>query len=228
MNMSIGSLIMNASLLVQLVMLILLLASVSSWIVIFRKRAFLREMRGRADRFENLFWSGGRLTDIYEALRRRGGGDEGVEGLFRSGYEEYSQARGEGRRSGPEMIAAVQRALRVAQMREIDKLESGLAFLATVGSTSPYIGLFGTVWGIMNAFIGLGNVKQATIALVAPGIAEALVATAMGLLAAIPAVIAYNTFTNLVERLESRFHAFSEEFIGIVERGVQGGADERE
>ncbi len=224
MNLSLSHLILNASVMVQLVMLVLLAASVSSWFVIFRKRGYLRELRRNADRFENSFWSGGRLTDIYEGLRRRGDGDIGLEGLFRAGYEEFSRARNDGRTAAPEIVAAVQRAIRVAQVREVDRLESGLAYLATIGSTSPYIGLFGTVWGIMNAFIGLGNVKQATIALVAPGIAEALVATAMGLFAAIPAVIAYNTFTNLVERIESRFHAFSEEFIGIVDRGVQSGA----
>ena len=225
MNLSFSHLILNASLLVQLVMLALVLASVSSWFVIIKKRAVVGSMRKEAERFESLFWSGGKLSDIYDALRRRGAADEGLQALFRSGYEEFGRSRESGS-SRPEIVAAVQRALRVAGMREVDRLESGLAFLATVGSTSPYVGLFGTVWGIMHAFIGLGNARQATIAMVAPGIAEALIATAMGLVAAIPAVIAYNTFTNQVERLESRFQAFSEEFIGIVERGVQNAPEQ--
>ena len=148
----------------------------------------------------------------------------GQEALFRAGYEEFDRLRTEGGSSRAEVVAAVQRSVRVAHMREVDRLDGGLAVLATIGSTSPYVGLFGTVWGIMNAFIGLGNAKQATLAMVAPGIAEALIATAMGLVAAIPAVIAYNTFTNQVERLELRFQAFAEEFIGIVERGLQSGS----
>lgn len=220
MTLSISHLILNASIPVQLVMLILLLASVSSWFVIFRKKALLGALSKDAKRFEDVFWSGGRLSDIYEGVRRRSGADTGIEALFRAGYEEFGRARDAGRSGSADVLAAVQRSLRVAQMREVDRVESGLAFLATVGSTSPYIGLFGTVWGIMAAFIGLGNTKQATLAMVAPGIAEALIATAMGLVAAIPAVIAYNTFTNQVDRLESRFQTFSEEFIGIVERGL--------
>lgn len=226
MNLSFSHLILNASLLVQLVMVLLLLASVSSWVVIIKKRTLVGSMRKEAERFETLFWSGGRLSEIYDALRRRGQADEGLQALFRAGYEEFGRSRESGGNSRTDIVAAVQRALRVAGMREVDRLESGLAFLATVGSTSPYVGLFGTVWGIMNAFIGLGNARQATIAMVAPGIAEALIATAMGLVAAIPAVIAYNTFTNQVERLESRFQAFAEEFIGIVERGVKSSGDE--
>lgn len=215
MNLSVTHLILAASPVVQAVMLVLLLASVASWFVIVRKRTVISRRLKAAARFEEMFWSGGRLADIYEALRRRKSSEEGLEALFRSGYEEIGRAQGEG---GAEATASVQRALRVAQMREVDDLEGGLAFLATVGSTAPYVGLFGTVWGIMNAFIGLGNVQQATLAQVAPGIAEALIATAMGLVAAIPAVIAYNTFTNQVMRLESRFNAFSEEFLGIVDR----------
>ena len=136
-----------------------------------------------------------------------------------SGYQEFERSRGDGI-AREDILAAAQRAVRVAHMREIDRLDSGLSVLATIGSTSPYVGLFGAVWGIMNACIGLGNAKHATLTMVAPGIAEALIATAMGLVAAIPAVIAYNTFTSQVERLESRFQAFAEEFIGIVERGL--------
>ncbi len=220
MNLSISELIFGASPVVQGVMAILLLASLSSWYVIFRKRSIIGRQLKAAAKFEEMFWSGGRLADIYDALRRRKTSEEGLEALFRAGYEEIGRSQGE---ESAEATASVQRSLRVAQMREVDELESGLAFLATVGSTSPYVGLFGTVWGIMNAFIGLGNVQQATLAQVAPGIAEALIATAMGLVAAIPAVIAYNTFTNQVGRLESRFHAFSEEFLGIVDRHFREG-----
>lgn len=215
MNLSFSQLLLSASPVVQAVMLLLVTASLSSWYVIFRKRSVLGRQLKSASKFEEMFWSGGRLADIYDALRRRKHSEEGLESLFRAGYEEIQRSQGE---VANEATASVQRSLRVAHMREVDELESGLAFLATVGSTSPYVGLFGTVWGIMNAFIGLGNVQQATLAQVAPGIAEALIATAIGLVAAIPAVIAYNTFTNQVGRLESRFTAFSEEFLGIVDR----------
>ncbi|MEN8720524.1 MAG: protein TolQ [Oceanococcaceae bacterium] len=220
MNMSFSDLVLAASPVVQGVMLMLVFASISSWYVIFRKRALLGRQSRAAAKFEEMFWSGGRLADIYDALRRRKTSEEGLEALFRAGYEEIGRSQGS---ENSEATASVQRSLRVAQMREVDELESGLAYLATVGSTAPYVGLFGTVWGIMNAFIGLGNVQQATLAQVAPGIAEALIATAMGLVAAIPAVIAYNTFTNQVGRLESRFNAFSEEFLGIVDRHFRDG-----
>ncbi|MGB1557454.1 MAG: protein TolQ [Oceanococcaceae bacterium] len=220
MNLSISQLLFAATPVVQGVMLVLLLASLSSWYVIFRKRSVLSRQTKAAARFEEMFWSGGRLADIYDSMRRRKNGEEGLEALFRAGYEEIGRSQGE---EGAEATASVQRSLRVAQMREVDELESGLAFLATVGSTSPYVGLFGTVWGIMHAFIGLGNVQQATLTAVAPGIAEALIATAIGLVAAIPAVIAYNTFSNQVSRLESRFNAFSEEFLGIVDRHFREG-----
>ncbi len=220
MNLSISELLFGASPVVQAVLGILIAASMSSWYVIFRKRSIIGRQLKAAAKFEEMFWSGGRLADIYDALRRRKTSEEGLEALFRAGYEEIGRSQGE---ENAEATASVQRSLRVAQMREVDELEGGLAFLATVGSTSPYVGLFGTVWGIMNAFIGLGNVQQATLAQVAPGIAEALVATAIGLVAAIPAVIAYNTFTNQVGRLESRFNAFSEEFLGIVDRHFREG-----
>lgn len=218
-QLSLGHLIMQASFLVQGIMLLLLLASVISWAVILGKRKLLARTRGDADAFEERFWSGGTLVDLYDKIRR-GKENEGLVSLFTAGYEEFT--RQQQHRVAPEdALASVQRALRVAQVREIERLEGGLAFLATVGSTSPYVGLFGTVWGIMTAFIAIGNVKQATIAMVAPGIAEALIATAMGLFAAIPAVIAYNFFTHQVERLENRFNTFSEELIGILERGLR-------
>lgn len=219
-DMSLWSLVSEASLLVQLVMLGLLAASVASWAVIFNKRRLLRSTHDEAEWFEDLFWSGGNLHDIYNEVVRDGDSRTGAPALFRAGFEELRRQRADGRAKAEEVVASVQRAMRVAMAREVERLEGGLALLATVGSTSPYVGLFGTVWGIMNAFIALGNVKQATLAMVAPGIAEALIATAMGLFAAIPAVIAYNLFTNRVDGLENRYQTFMEEFAGIVERGV--------
>ncbi|HUS23486.1 MAG TPA: protein TolQ [Candidatus Binatia bacterium] len=220
---SITHLIISASLLVQAILALLLTASVVSWAVILGKRRLLGRARSTADRFEERFWSGGLLGDLYESIRRNKE-DEGLVAIFKAGYEEF-QRQQQHRVAPEEALASMQRSMRVAQVREIERLEVGLAFLATLGSTSPYVGLFGTVWGIMNAFIAIGNVKQATIAMVAPGIAEALIATAMGLFAAIPAVIAYNFFTNQVERLENRYNTFAEELTGILERGLrQAGA----
>jgi biopolymer transport protein TolQ len=200
-------------------MFLLLLASVVSWAVIFAKRRLLGRTRRGADGFEQRFWSGGTLADLYDKVRRARE-EEGLVAVFVAGYEEFT--RQQQQRVAPEdALASVQRAMRVALSRELERLEGGLAFLATVGSTSPYVGLFGTVWGIMTAFIAIGNVKQATIAMVAPGIAEALIATAMGLFAAIPAVVAFNFFTNQVDRLENRFNTFSDELTGILERGLR-------
>jgi biopolymer transport protein TolQ len=216
---SIGALVLQASFAVQVIMFLLLLASVVSWAMILGKRRLLARIRGNAEAFEERFWSGGTLVDLYEKVRRAKE-DGGLTSIFIAGYEEFSRQQ-QHKAAPDDALASVQRAMRVAQAREIDQLEGGLAFLATVGSTSPYVGLFGTVWGIMTAFIAIGNVKQATIAMVAPGIAEALIATAMGLFAAIPAVIAYNFFTNQVERLENRFNTFSEELTGILERGLR-------
>jgi biopolymer transport protein TolQ len=216
---SLGQLVLHASIPVQGIMLMLLLASVISWAMILAKRKLLARTRSDAEGFEERFWSGGTLADLYEKLRRNKE-DGGLVAIFIAGYEEFNRQQ-QHKVDADDALASVQRAMRVAQAREIERLEGGLAFLATVGSTSPYVGLFGTVWGIMTAFIAIGNVKQATIAMVAPGIAEALIATAMGLFAAIPAVIAYNFFTNHVDRLESRFNTFSEELIGILERGLR-------
>lgn len=213
-----------ASGVVQIILLLLLAASILSWAVIVSKRSLLSRTRKAAQQFENRFWSGGTLTDLYENLR--GGGREAEEGLapiFLAGYEEFTrQQQGSGRVNAEDALASVQRQMRVAQSREVERLEGGLALLATVGSTSPYVGLLGTVWGIMVAFIAIGNVKQASLAAVAPGIAEALIATAMGLFAAIPAVIAYNYFTSHVDRLEGRYTIFSDEMAGIIERGLRG------
>jgi len=218
-QLSLGQLLLHASFMVQVILFLLLVASVVSWSVIFGKRRLLGRTRNGAEAFEQRFWSGGTLVDLYDKVRRAKD-DEGLVSVFVAGYEEF--ARQQQHKVAPEdALASVQRAMRVALAREIERLEGGLAFLATVGSTSPYVGLFGTVWGIMKAFISIGNVKQATIAMVAPGIAEALVATAMGLFAAIPAVIAYNFFTNQVDRLENRFNTFSDELTGILERGLR-------
>jgi biopolymer transport protein TolQ len=218
-QLSVGHLVLQASFAVQVIMLMLLLASVISWAVIFGKRRLLRRTHRSAENFEERFWSGGTLVDLYEKARR-GKAEEGLVSIFVAGYEEFTRQQ-QHTVAADDALASVQRAMRVAQVREVERLEGGLAFLATVGSTSPYVGLFGTVWGIMTAFIAIGNVKQATIAMVAPGIAEALIATAMGLFAAIPAVIAYNFFTNQVERLENRFNTFAEELVGILERGLR-------
>ncbi|MGB0955649.1 MAG: protein TolQ [Panacagrimonas sp.] len=219
-ELSMAHLIAQASVLVQIVMAMLVLASVVSWAVIISKRSLLMRTRRASDRFEERFWSGGNLSDLYESSRQ-GDEKEGIVPIFSAGYEEYRRQKQGGRVDADDAIAAVQRQMRVTQVREIERLEGGLALLATIGSTSPYVGLFGTVWGIMNAFIAIGAAKQASLAQVAPGIAEALIATAMGLFAAIPAVIAYNFFTRGVDSLETRYHTFSEEMIGIIERGLR-------
>ncbi len=221
-QLSLSHLIFQASIVVQAILLLLLLTSIISWAVILGKRRLLARTRDVADGFEERFWSGGTLADLAEKIRRNKE-DGGLVSIFRAGYEEFTRQQQLGKISAEDTLASVQRSMRVTQAREVERLEGGLSFLATVGSTSPYVGLLGTVWGIMTAFIAIGNVKQATIAMVAPGIAEALVATAMGLIAAIPAVIAYNFFTHQVERLENRYNTFSEEMTGILERGLRHG-----
>ena len=216
-DLSIVHLLLNASVLVQLVMILLLATSMVSWTMIFRKRAALQEARVAADEFEGRFWSGKDLNALYAQIARRER-TEGVEAIFEAGFKEFARLRQQTGIEPMDMVEGAQRTMRVALSREIDKLEVNLPFLATVGSTSPYIGLVGTVWGLMNSFRGLSNVHQATLAVVAPGIAEALIATAMGLFAAIPAVIAYNAFASNVERLISRYDAFLEEFSTILQR----------
>ena len=215
-------LILQASLIVQFVMALLVGASVVSWAIIFRKRQLLKAERARADEFEDQFWSGGDLSGLYKSLE--GGSPTGMAGVFVAGFREFSRLRRQAGIGAAELLEGSRRAMRVAQLRETDRLEENLSTLATIGSTSPYVGLFGTVWGIMSAFQGLGNVQQATLAMVAPGIAEALIATAMGLFAAIPAVIAYNRYADQVGRLELRYDAFIEEFSTILQRhaGAQG------
>ena len=220
-DMSLWGLVMQASTLVKAVMLLLLLASVVSWAVIFAKQRRIKRVVKEMNRFEDRFWSGGNVRDIYEDVHRHHDTPEGMPALFIAGYDELKRRRDAGDTARAEIVPSVQRAMRVADSREFEKLEAGLAFLATVGSISPYVGLFGTVWGIMSAFIGLGNVQQASLAMVAPGIAEALIATAMGLFAAIPAVVGYNYFSNRLDFIDNRFDTFMDEMAGIVERGVQ-------
>ena len=221
-NISLAHLILTASAPVQAIMAMLLLASVFSWVTIISKRGTIARTRAAAEEFENRFWSGGNLHELYAGLRDNQ--DEGLPAIFRAGYEEFARFHGQAKGVVPEeALASIQRALRVAELREVERLEGGVALLATIGSTSPYVGLLGTVWGIMNAFIAIGAMKQASLATVAPGIAEALIATAMGLVAAIPAVIAYNFFTRGVESMENRYHTFAEEMIGIIDRGLRHG-----
>ena len=222
-SMSIIGLIINASFLVQLVMLLLLLASVISWFMIDRKRTTYKRLTKIADAFEDQFWSGGEMNHIYrdwsgQAESGRKQDPEGIVNIFIAGYSEYNRLRRKPSVSRADTVDGVHRSMRVALSREVDTLEVHLSFLATVGSTSPYIGLFGTVWGIMNSFRSVGVLQQVTIATVAPGISEALIATAMGLFAAIPAVIAYNSFAHTAERLTNRYEVFMEEFLSIVNR----------
>ena len=212
------ALIQNASLPVQLVMLMLLAASVVSWTMIFRKWFALKGAKAAADRFETKFWSGANLNQMYTEQSRKEANATGMASIFVEGFREYRRLSQQSNIEPMDILEGVQRAMRVALSREIDYLETHLSFLATVGSTSPYVGLFGTVWGIMNSFRALGAVQQATIAHVAPGIAEALIATAIGLFAAIPAVIAYNRYSNNVERLVTRYEIFMEEFASILQR----------
>ncbi|MBM2829545.1 MAG: Tol-Pal system protein TolQ [Gammaproteobacteria bacterium] len=211
-------LILNASLLVQIVMVILLVASLISWTMIFNRRVILNRARREADKFEELFWSVEDLSPLYNRITGKRHNATGMEKIFEAGFKEFARLRNQEGVDAEAMLEGAQRLMRIAMNKEVDFLETNLSFLATVGSTSPYVGLFGTVWGIMNSFRALGNVQQATISMVAPGIAEALVATAMGLFAAIPAVIAYNRFSNDVERLINRYDIFLEEFSSILHR----------
>ena len=211
-------LILNASLVVQLVMLILVVASVVSWTVIFNKRLLLKHSKNDADMFEERFWSSEDLSPLYNRITAGRYESSGMEKIFGAGYKEFSRLQKQESIDPEAVLDGAQRSMRIAMNKEVDHLETNLSFLATVGSTSPYIGLFGTVWGIMNSFQALGTVQQATISMVAPGISEALVATAMGLFAAIPAVIAYNRYSNDVERLINRYDNFLEEFSSILHR----------
>jgi biopolymer transport protein TolQ len=215
-DLSFVNLIVNASVVVQAVVLLLVLLSLWSWWQIFLKMFQLRRAVRDTDRFEDEFWKGGDLADLYQRTSQSRTGS-GMDHIFTAGFREYAKHRKQGSASIVTLDSA-RRAMRAAYQREIDALEANLAGLATVGSVSPYIGLFGTVWGIMNSFRGLANVSQATLANVAPGIAEALVATAIGLFAAIPAVIGYNRYTHDVDRLATRYETFIEEFSNILQR----------
>jgi biopolymer transport protein TolQ len=217
-DLSIIRLVLNASLVVQIVMAMLLIASVASWAVIIEKRRTMKNAVVAANEFETSFWSGGDLTSLYREIARSGVNPIGMAGIFESGFREFGRLKQEPSLTAQQIVEGSRRSMHVSQMREVDRLEQNLAFLATVGSTSPYVGLFGTVWGIMNSFQALGNVQSATIAMVAPGITEALIATAMGLFAAIPAVIAYNRYADQVGRLEVRYDVFMEELSAIFHR----------
>ncbi|HEX9684544.1 MAG TPA: protein TolQ [Burkholderiales bacterium] len=216
-DMSVISLVAGASVLVQVVMLILVLASLFSWYYIFLKLFTLSRAARLADDFEKAFWSGAALNDLYQRALERRRPVGGLERIFESGFREFIKLRKPGMDVG-DVMDGVRRAMRATYQREMDRLESYLPFLASVGSVSPYIGLFGTVWGIMNSFRGLANVAQATLGAVAPGIAEALIATAMGLFAAIPAVVAYNRFAGDINRFATRCDSFMEEFSNILQR----------
>jgi len=216
-DLSMITLISEASLVVKLVMLALLAISIYSWLLIFKKRNELIQAKQDADSFEDKFWSGNELNKLYEDISSRPHASRGMEGIFEVGFKEFVRLKKSASESGM-VLDGAQRVMRISLAREVDQLEMSLPFLATAGSTSPYIGLFGTVWGIMNSFRALGNVQQATLGMVAPGIAEALIATAMGLFAAIPAVIAYNRYSHEVERLINRYDTFLEEFSSILQR----------
>jgi biopolymer transport protein TolQ len=223
-DLSLISLVLEASVLVQIVMLILLLVSVMSWNYIFSKMFAIKKTKAQTEAFEKAFWSGGNLAELFQAVsaKRRGGRDQSgaLERIFEAGLNEYHKVKSANKAeldSGA-MLDGARRAMRASYQREMDALELHLSFLASVGSVSPYIGLFGTVWGIMNSFRGLVNVHQATLTAVAPGIAEALVATAIGLFAAIPAVLAYNHYSHDIDRIAIRFETFIEEFSNILQR----------
>jgi len=216
-DMSLFSLVTHASIVVQIVMLILLAASVLSWFVITMKYKTLKRANRDALRFEDQFWSGINLSDLYNQVKRKTDECRGIARIFELGFAEYIRTH-KNKVNTAMMLASVQRSMKVAVTREEDSLNSHLSMLATIGSISPYIGLFGTVWGIMRSFIALGAVEHASLAMVAPGIAEALIATAMGLFAAIPAVIAYNRYAEQVDRLSNTYENFAEEFATILQR----------
>ncbi|MGS1117260.1 protein TolQ [Castellaniella sp. UC4442_H9] len=218
-DLSLLSLIGHASFPVQVIMLLLFTASVLSWTFIFSKRAALRRAADQTRRFEDDFWAGGDLTVLQQAIASRRNEHGALARIFDAGMTEFVKARRSSNR-GDTLLDAPRRAMNAALQREMDGLESHLNFLASTGSVSPYVGLLGTVWGIMHAFMGLSTMQQATLAAVAPGIAEALIATAIGLFAAIPAVLAYNRYTSQIDRLSIRFESFVEEFLNILQRQV--------
>jgi biopolymer transport protein TolQ len=209
---------LNASLFVKVVMAILIVFSVLSWVIIFRKMSVFSRAMKNADDFEERFWSGADLAGLFRDVTANGDRVSGIESIFEAGFREFARLRQRRHMDPRTMLEGAQRGMRVALTRELDRLEQNLEFLANVGSISPYVGLLGTVAGIMVAFVGLANVKEATIAMVAPGISEALIATAMGLIAAIPAQWAYNRYATKVERILTRYDTFVEEFSSILQR----------
>jgi biopolymer transport protein TolQ len=220
---SIISLVLHASFVVQVVMAGLLLTSLASWTVIFGKLFGLRRVRAGNDDFEREFWAGKNLNDLYNDATKRAESAASMERIFASGMREFLKLRERRLADAQALLDGARRAMRASFQREMDAIESHLSFLASVGSVSPYVGLFGTVWGIMHAFIGLSNLQQVTLATVAPGIAEALVATAIGLFAAIPAVIAYNRFARDIDRIAIQSETFIEEFSNILHRNAGQG-----
>lgn len=219
-DLNILHLVLQASFVVQLVMVILLLVSLSSWAVIFAKLLGLRQVRGRNEVFEREFWSGRNLQELHTQSERGARSASPMERIFAAGMREFTKLRERRVTDTGAMLDGARRAMRASYQREMDVVESNLSFLASVGSVSPYVGLFGTVWGIMHAFTGLSNLQQVTLATVAPGIAEALVATAIGLFAAIPAVIAYNRFARDIDRIAIQMETFIEEFSNILARNM--------
>ena len=219
-DLSIVTLILNASWVVQAVVLLLLGVSVASWAAIFRKIVALKKVAALNDAFDKEFWSGTSLNDLFAGAAQNAKHSGPMERIFASGMREYQKLRERHITDAGTLLDGARRAMRASYQREVDAIESNLSFLATVGSVSPYVGLFGTVWGIMHAFTGLAALEQVTLATVAPGIAEALVATAIGLFAAIPAVVAYNRFTHDIDRVANRLETFIEEFSNILQRNL--------
>ncbi len=223
-DMSIVSLVMQASLVVQLVMLLLVGLSVTSWAAIFRKLSALKRIQRLNEEFERVFWSGTSLNELFASASQNARLGGPMERIFASGMREYQKLRERRITDAGTLLDGARRAMRASFQREMDAAESQLAYLASVGSVSPYVGLFGTVWGIMHAFTGLANLQQVTLATVAPGIAEALVATAIGLFAAIPAVVAYNRFARDIDRVAIKLETFIEEFSNILQRSLGAGS----
>ncbi len=219
-DLSILHLVLNASIVVQLVMLLLVGVSIASWAAIFRKLAALARIKRENETFEREFWSGTSLNDLFAAATKNGRDSGAMERIFASGMREYQKLRERRIVDVGTLMDGARRAMRASFQREMDEVETNLSFLASVGSVSPYVGLFGTVWGIMHAFTGLANLQQVTLSTVAPGIAEALVATAIGLFAAIPAVVAYNRFARDIDRIAIRLETFMEEFSNILQRNA--------
>jgi biopolymer transport protein TolQ len=223
-DLSIVQLVLHASFVVQLVMLLLILVSIASWAAIFRKLFALKKINALNEEFEREFWSGTSLNELFQSAAQNAKKSGPMERIFASGMREFQKLRERRINDSSTLMDGARRAMRASYQREMDAVESNLSFLASVGSVSPYVGLFGTVWGIMHAFTGLAALEQVTLSTVAPGIAEALVATAIGLFAAIPAVVAYNRFARDIDRVAIRLETFMEEFTNILQRNLGGNA----